>query len=281
MSGIGNFLEFSIRTPDVLESLNFYKALGFEELQSSDAWPHKYAVVSDGVLNIGLHDREFDSPGVCFVQPELAKHARSMADHGFDFTHLQLGEEAFNELHFVDRDKHTIMMLEARTFYGGDEDDNNSACGSWFELTLPVRDAMRSARFWAPIAPQILDMREEPTLHMRFDAGGAALGLSESIALHGPSLCFRCDDRSAIKALCERHEVTTETFPGFEGAFRAIRAPEGTCLYLFDEDFMGDGIEVDEAPVLGSSKLAKPKRRNRRVAAALETPARTASSVAE
>ena len=85
-----------------------------------------------------------------------------------------LGEDAFNELHLNDRDGHTIMMLEARTFYGADEDDNNSVCGNWFELTLPVRDAMRSARFWAPIAPVILSMREEPTMHMRFDAGGIA-----------------------------------------------------------------------------------------------------------
>ncbi len=247
MSGIGHFLEFSVRTSDVLESLNFYKTLGFFELLSADVWKHKYAVVSDGILNIGLHDREFDSPAVTFVQPELAKHARSMNDHGFHFTTMRLNEDVFNELHLNDRDGHTIMMLEARTFSGGDETDNDSACGTWFELTLPVRDAMRSARFWAPIAPVVLNMREEPTMHMRFDAGGAALGLSESIALQGPSLCFKCHDRSVIEDLCERHGHTTQKFPGFEGAFRAIRAPEGTCLYLFDEDFLGEGIVVDES----------------------------------
>ena len=146
MSGIRHFLEFSVRTTDVLESLNFYKTLGFSELLSADVWKHKYAVVSDGVLNIGLHDREFDSPSVTFVQPELAKHARSMNDHGFHFTTMRLDEDVFNELHLNDRDGHTIMMLEARTFSGGDEADNDSACGNWFELTLPVRDAMRSAR---------------------------------------------------------------------------------------------------------------------------------------
>lgn len=247
MSGIGHFLEFSVHTPDVIESLNFYKTLGFSELLSADVWKHKYAVVSDGVLSIGFHDREFDSPAVAFVQPELAKHARSMTDHGFHFTTMRLDEDVFNELHLRDRDGHTIIMLEARTFSGADEDDNDSACGTWFELTLPVRDAMRSARFWAPIAPVVLNMREEPTLHMRFDAGGIALGLSESIALQGPSLCFKCHDKSVIEALCDRHGYTTQKFPGFEGAFRAIRAPEGTCLYLFDEDFLGEGIEVDES----------------------------------
>ena len=96
MSGLGRFLEISIQTHDVPESLNWYKLLGFAELTTGDMWSHKYAVVSDGVLCIGLHDREFDSPAITFVQPDLARHARSMADHGFNFSFMRLGEESFN-----------------------------------------------------------------------------------------------------------------------------------------------------------------------------------------
>jgi hypothetical protein len=247
MSGIGRFLEFSVHTPDILESLHFYKSLGFEELGIAEVWPHKYAVVSDGAIHIGLHDREFNAPAPSFIQPDLAKHARSMTDHGFNFSLMQLDEDAFNELHLDDPDGHTIIMLEARTHHGSDENRNDSICGHWFELTLPVRDAMHSARFWAPIAPVVLKLREEPTMHMRFDAGGIAVGLSESIALDGPSLCFRCDDPDALAASCERFSFKTEDFPGFEGAFRVLCAPEGTRLYLFHEDFLGESIEVEES----------------------------------
>jgi len=85
---IGRFLEFSVRTADILESLYFYKTLGFVELEIGDMWSHKYAVVSDGELNIGLHDREFDAPALTFVQQDLAKHAISMSDHGFNFDYM-------------------------------------------------------------------------------------------------------------------------------------------------------------------------------------------------
>ena len=247
MSTIGTFLEFGVRTGDILQSLSFYKSLGFTELESSDVFAHKYAVVSDGELHIGLHDTEFDSPAVTFVQPDLATHARSMTDHGFEFTHMRLDEDVFNELAFKDRDGHTITMVEARTFNMSEEAEQDSLCGSWFELTLPVRDTVRAAAFWAPIAPAMLDMREEPTMHMRFDATGVALGLSESIALEAPSLCFRCPDREALMTLLEQHGFDYEKFPGFEGAFVAIRAPEGTMLYAFDEDFLGEAYEVDES----------------------------------
>lgn len=247
MSSIGRFLEFSVRTPDILESLHFYKTLGFAELEIGDVWSHRYAVISDGELNIGLHDRDFDAPAITFVQQDIAKHARSMADHGFDFSFMHLDDDVFNELGFPDRDGHMVTMLEARTFYRNEDAENDSECGSWFELTLPVRDALRSAQFWAPIAPTLLEMREEPTTHMRFDAGDAPLGLSESIAVKTPSLCFKCPDRHGLMGLLEQNGMTFEKFPGFEGAFVAITAPEGTTLYAFDKDFLGEKYEVDES----------------------------------
>ncbi|MDH3531677.1 MAG: hypothetical protein OEO82_02040 [Gammaproteobacteria bacterium] len=247
MSRLGRFLEISVRASDILDSFGYYKMLGFTELEIGDVWPHKYAVVSDGVLSIGLHEQHFDSTSITFVQENLAKRARKMTKHGFDFSLMRLDEDVFNELRLADLDGHLITMLEARTFSGGDEFDNDSICGTWFELSLPVRDTVRSARFWAAIAPTVLRMREEPTPHMRFDAGGVAVGLSESIALDGPSLCFKCPDKDALFALIEKHGLAHEKFPGFEGAFVALTAPEGTTLYAFEEDFLGETYEVDES----------------------------------
>lgn len=247
MSTLGRFLEFSVRTPDILKSLSFYKSLGFTELEIGDVWTHKYAVVSDGEINIGLHDRDFESPAITFVQADLARRARSMTDHGFDFTVMNLSEESFNELCLADRDGHAITMLEARTFNASEESEQDSRCGSFFELTLPVRDALRAALFWAPIAPSLLEMREEPTTHMRFEADGLPLGLSESIALKGPSLCFKCVDRKGLLNFLDKGPERYEKFPGFEGAFAAIRAPEGTDLYVFEEDFLGEAYEVEES----------------------------------
>ncbi len=249
---LGRFLEFGIPTPDIVGSLGFYKLLGFQELEVRDTWPHKYAVVSDGELCIGLHDiPDDDGPSLTFVHQELAKEARSMADHGFDFKYLQLDDDAFNELSMTCRDGHLIRMIEARTFSRPDEDIDNSLCGRWFETTLPVKDAMRDARFWAPLAPELMRVREEPTTHMRFNAAGMSLGLSESIALSGPSLCFRCDDKDAVWISLAQHGFQHKEFPGFEGAFMSVTAPEGTELFLFDEDFLGESYEVeetDEAP---------------------------------
>ncbi len=241
---LGQYLEFGVHAPDIIESLAFYKTLGFSELESGDIWPHKYAVVSDGELCIGLHDRELEEPTLTFVHRDLAKHARAMSDHGFDFNLLKIDTDVFNELGFRDRDGNMISMIEARTFTPPDEDVERSICGKWFELSLPAKDAMRAGRFWAPLAPAMIELREEPTPHLRFDAAGMPLGLSEHNALQDPSPCFVCDDLSSVLADVERHGLNIDTNPRYESSFASIESPEGTTLYIFESDFLA--LEEDE-----------------------------------
>ena len=252
---LGRFLEFSVHTPDIIESLGFYKLLGFQELDTGDVWPHKYAVVSDGDLNIGLHEGKFETPALTFVHQDIARQARSMTTRNFDFQYLRIDDDVFNELGFNDSDKNLVTMIEARSFSPADEDSNHSLCGGWFETSLPVKDAVRAARFWAPLAPELLRLREEPTTHMRFNAAGMSLGLSESIALDGPSLCFRCGDKDSVWTAIARHGFSFKEYPGFEGAFMALQAPEGTTLYLFKEDFLGESYEVAETVVLHEDEV--------------------------
>lgn len=235
---LGQFLEFSVPAPDIVESLAFYKTLGFSELTSGDIWPHRYVVVSDGHLCIGLHDREFDESALTFVHRDLARHARAMSDHGFDFNLLKIDTDVFNELGFRDRDGHMISMIEARTFSPPDEDVERSICGDWFELSLSAKDATRAGRFWAPLAPVMIALREEPTPHLRFDAAGMPLGLSEHRALKKPSPCFVCDDLTSVLADAEKYGLDIDTNPKYESSFVSIQAPEGTTLYLFETDFL-------------------------------------------
>jgi len=244
---LGKFLEFSIPTPDIIDSLSFYQSLGFQELETGEVWSHKYAVISDGELNIGLHEGKLEATALTFVHQDLARQARSMSAREFDFEYLKIDDDVFNELGFLDRDKNLVTMIEARAFSPADVDTNESLCGDLFEISLPVKDAVRASVFWAPLAPELLRIREEPTTHMRFNAAGMSLGLSESIALEGPSLCFRCDDKETVWTAIARYGFSFKEFPGFEGAFMALQAPEGTMLYLFNEDFLGESYEVAEA----------------------------------
>ena len=234
---LGRFLEISIPSSSVARSLAFYQALGFTELSAGDAFRTQYAVVSDGHLCIGLHGQEFARPTLTFVYPNLASHARTLADIGINFTFKKLGEDQFNEVGFEDVDGNLVSLQEARSFSPPDDSTHASALGDWLELSLPVRDLPAAARYWAPLAPSILSFRESPTPHLRFAAAGAPMGLTLSEAVKQASLSFICRDRAQLEEVLEARQIEIETNPGFENAFGLLRAPEGTTIFLFESDF--------------------------------------------
>lgn len=235
---LGRFLELSVHAPNIVDSLGFYRSLGFSELRVLDTWKYEYTVISDGKVCIGLHGQAFEKPTMTFVYPELEKYARKLQALGHRFTFSKLGDDVFNEIGFADPDKHVISLQEARSFSPPDESVSDSLLGSWLELTLPSSNIAASARFWAPLAPSILHDRQEPTVHFRFDAAGIALGLSEDFYLTSPSFCFVCTDRGRLAEALDRHQIPLDLNPGFEGAFARLQAPEGTHIFLFEKDFL-------------------------------------------
>ncbi len=112
MPVLGNFLELSVHTPDIKQSVEFYETLGFRHASVGEIWTHLYAVLTDGRLFIGLHQYEFASPSLTYVRPDLATHVRLLDERGVQFEFRKLGEDDFHEAGFLDPSKLMITLLE-------------------------------------------------------------------------------------------------------------------------------------------------------------------------
>src|SRR6202451_2185261 len=95
---LGRFLEFSLAAPDIQASLDFYAELGFSCAEVGEAWPHPYAVVTDGRICLGLHQEPIPAPSLTFVKPDLLKHLEVLERRGIEFEFRRLGHEALNML---------------------------------------------------------------------------------------------------------------------------------------------------------------------------------------
>ena len=84
MPGHWRFLELSLPTPDIGASLDFYRCLGFTELNTSDIRPYPYVVLTDGRIAIGLHGDQLPVPALSFVQSGAATWARQLEAAGFE-----------------------------------------------------------------------------------------------------------------------------------------------------------------------------------------------------
>jgi catechol 2,3-dioxygenase-like lactoylglutathione lyase family enzyme len=237
---LGRFLEISIHTPVIQESLEFYQSLGFQQAPVGETWPHPYAVVTDGRLFIGLHGALIRSPALTFVMPQLAGGVEDLRERGVEFDQERLGADVFNQVAFKDPNGHTVNILEARTFSPPHLDAvATTTCGYFTEYGIPTRDLAASREFWEPLGFVALDEEARPFARTPLTSDLLNLGLYRTRALRQPVLTFEDPDmRERLTRLRERGFKLSDEMPDtLDDATNAIlEAPEGTRLLLMQSD---------------------------------------------
>ena len=233
---LGRFLEISIGTPVIGESLDFYESLGFVQAAVGETWSHPYAVVTDGHLFIGLHGRDIPSPSLTFVLPELQLGVSRLKERGVEFEEERFGEEVFNQARLRDPGGLSIVLLEARTFSPPQLDAPiESACGYFSELGIPARSATYAPAFWESLGFVALDEETQPFPRTPLVSDGLDLALYRTRALRQPVLTFEGNDMSQRLTLLRARGVqVSDEMPDTldESRNGVLIAPEGTRLLL-------------------------------------------------
>ena len=232
---LGRFLEFSIATPDILASYEFYRGLGFTGIDASDIYAHRYGVVTDGRIALGLHEADLPDLSLTYVHPELASHARALRDAGLAPAYERLSDERFHEIGFEDADGVPLRLLEARTFSPVDRVRVTRA--GWFDdLLIPSRDVDASVAHWERLG--FIRLGEDP-LQATLTSDSLSLTIRSGLRTARPALHFTVDDlESARTALTAAGVVADQKLAVALGAPNglAIVAPEGTTLVLTSPD---------------------------------------------
>ncbi|HTX23361.1 MAG TPA: VOC family protein [Steroidobacteraceae bacterium] len=233
---LGRFLEFSIPTPDIGASVEFYERLGFSQAQAREVWAHPYGVVTDGRIVIGLHQDRGREPSLTFVRQDVAALCAELERQGVQLTYRRTGAEAFHEIGLADPSGQPLAVVEARTYSPPSRrSDVTSLCGYFVELSMPATDLEAAQRFWEPLGFVATGELDEP--YPRFTMTSDHL----SIAFHPPRTLNRvalvfADPQMAgrIARLRELGGEPAGKLPrGLDPASSAlIEAPEGTSLLL-------------------------------------------------
>ena len=234
---IGRFHEFSVHAPDVLASIAFYERLGFSQVTTGEAWPYPYAVVTDGRLAIGLHQRELlQSPLPAFVLPDLSGKLAALEYLGVEIVDRRLGGDVFNEASLETPGGQVIRLLEARTFSPSPRAPGEVSRLGWFEeFALPVADVKQAERFWEKLGFAPAEEGDEPYPHVGLTSDSLNVALLQAGFLHRPALMFSDPAMSArIAALADAGIEFARRLPGNLDPSRhaLLVGPEGTQLLL-------------------------------------------------
>lgn len=236
---IGRFLEISIETPDISASVEFYQGLGLVQALVGDVWNHRYGVLTDGNLTLGLHDYSFPSPTLTYVRPDLKKDLAEMRRLAGELAFAKTGEDEFNEAGFTDPDGQMVAVLEARTFSPPEiSQPDSTILGHFSEYSLPVTDLDASVAFWEDMGFVMIERQDAPLPCASLTSDFLNLGLYATPLLRSPALTFREEDMGQrIEYIRAQHYKlapgTAISRDRVSGA--TLVAPEGTQIFLLSE----------------------------------------------
>ena len=233
---LGRFLEFSLATPDIRASLDFYTRLGFSQAEVGEAWSHPYAVVTDGRICLGLHQAAIPAPSITFVKPGLLKHMEILEGLGLEFEFLHLGDDVFNEVGWFDLTGQLVRLIEARTFSPSKRmATDTSRCGYFMELALPAPDLEASKAYWERFGFVGMDEGDDRLPHVSCTSDHVDLGLYDPSHIRRSTLRFEVDDvgrtvaRLAEIGISPAGEIPA---PLRRSPAAVLIAPEGTPILL-------------------------------------------------
>ena len=236
---LGRFLEYSVATPDIAASLEFYVKLGFSPAEVGEAWPHPYAVVTDGRIHLGLHQHPLPAPSLTFVKPDLLRHLAALETLGVNFEFCRLGNDVFNELGWFDPSGHLVRLVEARTFSPTKRAaTDTSSCGYFLEVALPTPGIEEAKAFWEKFGFVGLDESSAALPHVSCTSDSVDVGLYAPAHILAPALVFDAGDVGGALARLAAAGIEPSGKP--PGPLRqqpaaVVMAPEGTVLLLISE----------------------------------------------
>ncbi|HWJ06829.1 MAG TPA: hypothetical protein VNS57_13695 [Steroidobacteraceae bacterium] len=238
---LSQFLELGIATRDVAAALAFYESLGFVQAPVGEAWPHAYAVVTDGRLCLGLHGLDFEEPRLTFVAPNLRTRLGRLQDLGIEVEHTRLDDLSLNEVTFRDPAHHLVRLLEARTFSPPTLEPHQESVLGYFEAyLLATEDPAAAGRFWERLG--FVAFAGDDATTGRVVASSRDLNLAfEDLALDAPLLCFTAANMpERIAALRERGLAFARRLPRAlaetDREAALLQAPDGVHLLLLQAD---------------------------------------------
>jgi catechol 2,3-dioxygenase-like lactoylglutathione lyase family enzyme len=233
---LGKFHEISVETADIAASVAFYERLGFSHCGTTDTWPHPYGVMTDGKLFIGVHQFKFPSPVVTYVHPGVAQHAHVIEKQGVEIAWKRIGDDAFNELGFLDPSGQPVRVQEAPTHFPSDAElRETSLCGDFAEFSMASADFEAMRDFWEPLGFVALGESEEPYARMTMTSDYIDLAVHRPRTLDQSMLVFAGPDMGErIERLKSQGLDFAADLPrGLDPRQNALlRAPEGTALLL-------------------------------------------------
>jgi catechol 2,3-dioxygenase-like lactoylglutathione lyase family enzyme len=196
---LGRFLEYSLATPDIRASLDFYGKLGFSQAEVGETWLASLRG-RDGRQNLSRSAPRRDAgAALTFVKPDLLKHAEALETHwewnsSFAASATMYSTKSAGSIPAASWSGSSRRALFRRA---SGSDTNTSKCGYFLEIALPTPSPEAAKAYWEQFGFVGIDETDDPACRMY----PAPATISISVFMTPRTCAARpCDSKSMMSA---------------------------------------------------------------------------------
>jgi len=245
---LGDVSAFTITTPDLEQSLSYYKKLGFSELFRMD-WPFPWIQITDGVLLIML--RKDDKPYIAltYYVSDVNKVVTMLDDKGVAIAerakesdmlkrYLIKSPDGMNislvglsaEMGFKQPPGPTMLSMPQQDFFNP-EKYVNKVCGLFGEFAHPVADLEKAIAFWQQLGFTMVSKFSSPYPWAILSDGLSIVGAHQTKEFSDPTITFFAADMKDKIAKLKADGLTDYTDKGESNT--VLKTPEKQAINLF------------------------------------------------
>ncbi len=227
---LGETVEISLSVQSIGDNRTFLEQLGFQCVGENPDPANRAAVLTDGVIHIGLYERAFPTPTITYYAPDMARRITKLRQAG-----LAIGDDNT----FADPNGQRIHLYPFSQNRTPPTGTSTARMGTFGEFTIPTNDVKKSAAFWQKLGfTQTSGHDSNPYPYAVMSDGLLTIGLHQIGTIPRQHITYFAPDMiDRIAALLA---------DGIEAAWQetnahgqidrvSLQAPGGQLFYLFEE----------------------------------------------
>ncbi len=245
---LGETSALTITTPDLEQSLAYYKKLGFSELFRAD-WPFPWIQITDGALLIMLRKEDKPYIALTYYAGEVDKVVAMLDEKGIAFTqraketdmlkrYLIRSPDGLNislvgmspEMGFKQPPGPTMLNMPQPDFFNPDK-YVNKVCGLFGEFAHPVADLEKAIEFWQLLGFTAVSKFSAPYPWAILSDGLSVVGAHQTKEFSVPAITFFAADMKEKIAKLKAEGLTNYTDKGESSM--VLKTPEQQTINLF------------------------------------------------
>lgn len=223
---LGQVVQIAVGVPNLDESANFYKTLGFEKLAENDVpWPWQQLTDGQNLLLLNQDGNQYI--GLNYFSPNVPELVAQLEAMGVVFLQKVEVDGRLQTAVFSDSDGLMVGLINQNP-NGIQLPDGEpiTHCGKFGEFALGVADFQKASNFWQQFGFEQLYASSEPYPWGIFSDGMIVVGFHQTDEFGGPCMTFFAADMPRRIAMLESKGVSIA-----EGV---LQAPGGETLFLFE-----------------------------------------------